>query len=279
MGGTTQKQAETDRQSAGTEAAARVADVLLMFTDAREPLGVSEIARMLGLSKAVVYRILRSLESRGIVGFNASERRYRLGPAATVIGARALRDSNLRSAALPILRRLQEETGETATVSELVGSSRAYIDQIPSRNEVKMTVEIGRRFPLHAGASSKAILAFARPEIRERVFSGPLEALTSRTQVSHRELERELRRIRSECVAASLGERQPGAGSVTAPIFGVDGYAIGSISVCAPVERLQPEIIYRLRPKVRGAAREISLKLGWDGVLPEEFDAPGAEEE
>ncbi len=257
----------------------RVADVLLLFTDAREPLGVSEIARRLGLSKAVVYRILRSLESRGLVGFDASERRYRLGPAAAVIGAWALRDSSLRSAALPVLRRLQEETGETATVSELLGSSRAYIDQIPSRNEVKMTVDIGRRFPLHAGASSKAILAFARPEIRERVFSEPLEALTPRTQVSHRKLALELRRIRSECVATSFGERQPSAGSVTAPIFGVDGYAIGSISVCAPVERLQPEVIDRLRPKVRAAAREISLRLGWDGVLPEEFDAPGAEEE
>lgn len=253
----------------GTTSATRVADVLLMFVGPDNSLGVSEIARRLGMSKTVVYRILRSLQSRGLVASDAPNHGYRLGPAATAVGARALRDSTLRGAALPVLGRLQEESGETTTVSELVVASRVYIDQIPSREEIKMTVEIGRRFPLHAGASSKTILAFARPELREKVFSEPLQALTPRTPVSRRDLEVELQRIREDRVAASLGERQHGTGSVSAPVFGVDGYAIGSISVCAPMERLRPEVIERLSPKVREAAQEISSELGWDGVLPD----------
>jgi IclR family acetate operon transcriptional repressor len=240
-----------------------VADVLLLFAEGPETLGVTEISRRLGLSKAVVYRILRSLVSRDLLV--KAGRSYRLGPAAAALGARALRDFNLRRAALPALRRLQSQTGETATVSALVGTHRVYLDQIPSLKEIKMTVEVGRPFPLHAGGSSKAILAFAPPGLREQILSGRLDALTPLTRIRREELEEELEEIGRMGVAASLGERQHGAGSVAAPVLGVDGYAIGSISVCGPVDRFDRETVERLSPMVRAAAREISLKMGWDG--------------
>jgi IclR family acetate operon transcriptional repressor len=102
--------------------------VLLTFAGSGEQQGVSEISRRLGLSKAVVHRILRSLVSRRLVSLNEMSGGYRLGPAAATLGARALRDLNLRENALPVLRRLQQESGETATVSELVGVSRVYLD-------------------------------------------------------------------------------------------------------------------------------------------------------
>src|SRR6476469_791348 len=86
---------------AGTEAAARVADVLLMFANGPDALGVSEIARELQLSKAVVHRILQSLASRSMVRTDPGTREYRLGPGAIALGARALRGLDLRSAAQP----------------------------------------------------------------------------------------------------------------------------------------------------------------------------------
>lgn len=253
----------------GTAAADRVADVLLSFAGARGALGVSEISRRLGLSKAVVHRILRSLVSRGLVALDEDGRRYRLGPAAATLGARALRDMNLREAALPVLRRLQAESGETATVSELVGVSRVYLDQVPSHQEIKMTVEIGRPFPLHAGASSRAILAFAPPELRRQILDGPLEALTPKTIVDRDGLGAELERNAREGVAVSFGERQAGAASVAAPLLGTGGYAAGAISVCGPVDRFDEEVVARLRPRVLDAAREVSRGLGWEGTKME----------
>jgi DNA-binding IclR family transcriptional regulator len=246
-----------------------VADVLLVFADESGAIGVSEVARRLGLSKAVVYRILRSLASRQLLSFEEESRAYRLGPAAAALGARALRDFELRRVAMPVLRRLQHETGETATVSCLVGTARVYLDQVPSLNEIRMTVEVGRPFPLHAGASSKAILAFCHPALRRQVLSGPLEALTPLTRTKGAELEAEIEQIRREGVAISLGERQQGAGSVAAPVLGVDGYATGSISVCGPVDRFDAETVKRIRPLVREAAREISLRMRWDGEVEE----------
>lgn len=256
-----------DIAEGGTEAARRVADVLMLFTGAEDVLGVSEISRRVGLSKAVVHRILRSLVSRELILPEQTERGYRLGPAAAAIGARALRDSSVRRAALPVLRRLQQDSGETATVSEVVGTSRVYLDQILSKNEVKMTVEIGRRFPLHAGASSKAILAFAHPDLQREVLEGPLEALTPHTKVDRAVLETEMEQIRRDWVVSSSEERLVGATSVAAPILNVDGCAVGGISICGPVWHIGPDLIERLRPMVRDAAQEISRKLGWSGGL------------
>ena len=241
-----------------------MADVLLTFAGTGGTLGVSEVSRRLGLSKAVVHRILRSLVSRRLLAVEDKSGNYRLGPAAATLGARALRDLSLRENALPILRRLQYKTGETATVSELVGVSRVYLDQVPSLQEIKMTVEIGRPFPLHAGASSRSVLAFAPPDLQRQILEGPLRALTPRTIVERAELEAELVRNAREGVAVSFGERQPGAASVASPLLVADGHAVGSISVCGPVDRFGEETVRRLCPLVQGAARELSRKLGWE---------------
>lgn len=254
----------------GTEAAVRVADVLRMFTDGPAAVGVSEIARQLGLSKAVVHRILQSLASRSFVQIDAKKREYRLGPAAVALGARALRDLDLRRAARPVLRRLRDETGETTTLSELVQSSRVYLDQFESAQEIKMTVELGRPHPLHAGASSRAILAYLPDERVNQVLRSGLPALTPKTPRTAAELRRQLSAIRHRGYATSLGERQAGAGSVAAPVFGIDGDVVGAISVCGPVSRFDPRTRERYAPLVRAAAEEASRALGWDGQVPGE---------
>jgi IclR family acetate operon transcriptional repressor len=256
----------------GTEAADRVADVLMLFARGPASAGVSEIARELGLSKAVVHRILQSLVSRSFVAVNPGTREYRLGPAALALGARALRDVDLRRAARPVLRRLRDDTNETTTLSELVDDGRVYLDQIESRQEVKMTVELGRPHPLHAGASSRVILAFLPRERVARIVDGGLPALTSDTITSTHALRRELAEVRRRGYATSHNERQPGAASVAAPVFNVESEVVGSLSVCGPASRFDDETSARFAPLVKAAAEEVSRALGWADAS----DASGA---
>lgn len=256
--------------SDGTEGAGRVADVLLRFVDGPQSWGVSAMARELDLSKAVVHRIMRSLVDRGLLTLDATSRTYQLGPAAAAIGARALRDSKLRRVSLPLLRELQRTTGETTTLSARVPGGRVYLDQVVSTHEINMTVELGRRFPLHAGGSGRAILAFFPAGEREDVLHGELRTLTSATQVDPEQLRTLLAETRQNGVAESGGERQPGAGSVAAPIFDLDGQVIGSISVCGPINRLTPEARRTYVPHVAETADRISRALGWHGGLPGE---------
>ncbi|XVQ14655.1 IclR family transcriptional regulator [Spirillospora sp. CA-255316] len=260
---TTVRKAAPGADNVGTEAAARVADVLLLFAGGPRYLGVSAISRELGISKAVVYRILQSLVSREVLATDEGVPGYRLGPAAVALGASALRRFDARAAATPVLRRLREETGETTTLSGLVGDERVYLDQFESPREIKMTVDLGTRFPLHAGSSGKIILAFLPEERREAVLSRPLAALTERTVTDEAALRAELRAIAAEGVAVSLGERQADAGSVAAPLIGPDGEVHGSISICGPSYRFTPEAVDRYRALVREAAEEIRRGWSW----------------
>ncbi|WP_433616549.1 IclR family transcriptional regulator [Dactylosporangium sp. CA-139114] len=257
-------------ESQGTEAATRVADVLLLFTDGPDRLGVTAIARSLDLSKAVVYRILQTLVERRLLVSDPASRAYHLGPAAAALGARALRESQLRSVAMPTLRELHLDTGETTTVSARVHGGRVYLDQVECTREIKMTVEIGRRYPLHAGSSSTCILAFLPPAEQEAVLSGELPSLTGRTVTDAERLRERLVTIRAEGLANSEGERQEGAGSVAAPVFDIDGTVVGAISVCGPAHRVDAAARERFGPMVRAAADRISRALGWSGGLPQD---------
>jgi IclR family acetate operon transcriptional repressor len=225
----------------GTETANRVADVLLLFGGGARRLGVSAISRQLGVSKAVVYRLLQSLVSRQLLA----------------LGAVALNQFDARTVAAPILLALRDRTDETTTLSWLIGADRVYVDQYESGQEIKMTVPVGVRFPLHAGASSKVILAFLPERRQAEVLAGPLPALTDDTLVDPAALRAELAEIAGTRVAVSLGERQTGAGSVAAPLLGPDGIACGAISVCGPHDRFTPDRCARYRELVRAAAEEI----------------------
>ena len=119
-------------------------------------------------------------------------RRYSLGPAVLVL-ADAYRDGlDHRATAVAAMRRLSESTGETVTMSVLSGGRRVYVDQVTPPVEVKMTVQVGGSYPLHAGSSSKAFLAFMAPGERRKVLSSELPAVTDATITSAAELEADL---------------------------------------------------------------------------------------
>ncbi|MGH8995856.1 MAG: IclR family transcriptional regulator [Acidimicrobiales bacterium] len=241
----------------------RAADVLLLFarSDASR-LGVTEIARTLGLSKAAVHRILSSLRNKGIVELDPVSRKYTLGPVIMSLGLTYLNKLDVRKVAGPELAALSRVTNETATLSVRTGHSRVYVDQVTPDREVLMSVQIGIPHPLHAGGSSKAFLAFLPDEEIDRYLSEPLRKLTPRTIVDPRKLRRELSAIRERGWAQSLGERQAGAGSVAAPILDYRSYPLAVVSVCGPVERLAEEVAVCAEHLTASTTR-ISVKMGW----------------
>lgn len=234
---------EPARSEATVLSVIRTADVLSYI--ARSPsrlVGVTDIAAAVGTSKAVVFRILTSLLERGYVGYDRSTRRYFLGPQALLLGVAALERSDLRSLAHEPLAGLSRATSETATLSVRNGWERIYIDQVTPDRDVKMVVPIGRPFPLHAGSSSKAFLAFLPPAEQDRYFREVRhrEQLTDRTLTSEPDLRQELEEVRARGFASSRGERQADAASVAAPVMDRDGLPAGVISVCGPIERFGP---------------------------------------
>lgn len=233
--------AETGNNSAST--VERAADILLLFASSSSPqLGVTEIATALGMSKSAVHRILLSFRNKNLLELDPDSRKYSLGPTLLGLGAKYLGQLDIRRMAAPELTALSRMTNETATLSVRSGDQRVYIDQVTPDREVLMSVQLGMAHPLHAGASSKAFLAFLPPDEIDGYLSGTLHQVTSRTVTDVRKLRRELVAIRQRGWAQSLGERQAGAGSVAAPVFDARGVPVAVVSVCGPAERMAGEI-------------------------------------
>lgn len=249
-----EQEAEHPRSGRGTTRhATRVADVVLALVDAPGGLRVTEVAERLDVSKSVVHRVLTALLGCGLVERDA-DATYRLGGTGRTLGLAAWRRSELLAAARPVLRRLQAATGETATVAVRVRDRRVHLEQLLSAHPLRMSVELGRALPLHAGATGRAILAFAPAEVLDRVLRAPLAQVTPATTTDPDRLCAQLEAVRRDHVATSVGERQPEARSVAAPVLDAHGLAVGALTVCGPSSRFTAELAEELRPTVRDAA-------------------------
>jgi DNA-binding IclR family transcriptional regulator len=239
----------------------RAVDVLNLFGREAGSLGVTEIAMELGLAKAVVHRILQAFKAKGYVDVDPVTRRYRLGPAAMVLGLSYLDRLDVRTVAHDALRQLSAATNETATLSVRFGDQRVYVDQVNPSRDVQMVVQLGRPFPLHAGASSRAFLAFLPDDEQKQYLSQRLEQVTDDTLVDPAALRAELRVIRAAGFAKSIGESDPGTVAAAAPVFDRHGDVTAVMSVCGPRERLHDHLD-AAGAQLRHMARETSRRLG-----------------
>lgn len=256
-----------ESSSATIAAVERAADVLMHFTATTEhDLGVTEIASSLGLSKAAVHRVLASLRGRGLVDLDERTHRYSLGVSAMKLGLTYLDRIDVRRIARPYLQELTDRTNETATLSVRVGDrSRIYVDQITPEREVIMSVTLGEVYPLHAGASSRALLAFLPPEqIEDYLKNAPLTSMTASTIIDPTSLREDLAAVKAQGWARSAAERKSGAASVAAPVRDHDGFAVAVISVCGPMERFAAEVD-GCRDALLHATRMLSRQFGFDG--------------
>ncbi|MER6719568.1 IclR family transcriptional regulator [Streptomyces halstedii] len=250
----------TSPSRSGISRALAVIDVIARTPHAQ---GVSVIARETGLSKAVAYRILRELVAGNFLSFDEDTKVYRMGPGALNIGLAAMRELDVPSIAHRHLVALSELTGQTATLSLRQGWARVYVDQVLSRQEIRMSVALGTSHPLHAGSSSKAILA-ALPdsEVEDYIDHHRLDSVTDATITSATTLRDEISLIRAAGYAVSVGERQAEAASVAACLHGPIGQVVGSVSVCGTRAMFGETSSRQLGERVARAAADISADLG-----------------
>jgi IclR family acetate operon transcriptional repressor len=238
----------------------RALAVLGVLAEASQPMGVTEIARRVGLPKSVVhYHVSVLVRNRYVEP--RPDRRYGLGYAALRLGRGGYSNLELRGRALPHLRTLHHDTWETVALCALVGRERVFVDQLVSPQEIALTVELGRPLPLYAGASGRIILAYLPEDTREAVLAQPLERLTPGTVVDPARLRSLLEAVREAGVAVSRSERQPGGASIAAPVFDNHGVA-GAMSVCGPEYRFDEASVDRFRAPLVLAAGELSRELG-----------------
>ncbi|HEY8474778.1 MAG TPA: IclR family transcriptional regulator, partial [Natronosporangium sp.] len=194
------------------QAVERVASILLAFTSVRGEQGVSDLSRRLGLPKSAVHRALDALVETGLVSRNVATSKYQLGPRALELGLAGFGTPDLRALAEPVMVQLRDRTEETVTLSYRVNTERVYAAQVESPQPVRMTITVGMRAPLYAGASGRAILAaMPEAEFEEYLAKVELRPLTGTTVFDPASLRSVIEEVRELGYAVSFGERDPWA--------------------------------------------------------------------
>jgi DNA-binding IclR family transcriptional regulator len=139
-----------------------------------------------------------------------------------------------------------------------------YLDRRQKDPGFRTLAAIGRRSPLHATASGKALLAYATASEQEAVLSGPLPASTTTTIVDRHSLAREIRRVREQGFAMCWGEHEPTLSSVAVPAIGPAGRPFASFAVVTSTERLRKSSPSRAVDQLRRAADELSRAVAGD---------------
>lgn len=224
---------------------------------AQPGLGVSEIARRCGDGRARVFRLLRTLEGRGLVARSGEAPTYRLGYAALLLGSAAASQIDIARLAQPVMRELGRATDETVQLRVRDGTEALCIAKWEPDRDIRSVAVVGRRRPLHAG-SGKLLLAQAPEEVRAAVLAG-LDAPRAAA------LARELERLREAESIVTRGELSSDAIGLAVPVRDHRGALAGLLHIGGPAQRFGEERVAAILELLRGAARSLSRGLGAPG--------------
>lgn len=222
--------------------------------------GVTDLAAELGLTKANVHRLLKTLVALGYVRKEEGSSRYEPSLKLWELATRVVHRHDLMAVAPPIVRALCRDTGESVQLAVRDGSSIVYVDKADSAHPVRATTQVGSRVPIHCVSTGKAILASSEGPSSGLKF--PLTAYTPQTITSREQLEHELTQVRRQGYAVNRGEWRSDIWGVAAAIVNARGETAGAIGVWGPEERFRGAKLKKIGAAVVAAAGKISKEMG-----------------
>ncbi|MCW5750587.1 MAG: IclR family transcriptional regulator [Alphaproteobacteria bacterium] len=247
--------------SGTVKSVAKVLDILEHLGHAGRPVGISDLARATSLHVSTAHRLLRTLSSRGYVEQRAESRRYALGPRVFELGNAYVSGRDFVTLARPRIEALRDRIGETVHLGVLSDGDVVEVCSALSQKPVGVSVRTGWRDPAHCSAVGKVILAHLPDEERKALLARrSLERRTARTITTHRELETELSRVRTQGYAVDDEELSDDLCCVAVPLLDGAGRAIAGMSAAMPKARFHseriPELVRLLGEAARGLARQ-----------------------
>lgn len=242
----------------GTQAVERAIAIIELFRGEQSALGITEIAKAVGLNISTAHRLMRALVAAGFMEQDPVTERYRLGIEIAVLGQRALEQAGYHLAK-PVMVQLAEATGESVSLGVRRNSEVVVIERAASSQPLRFDHPAGAEIQLHASGMGKVLLAFSglTPEAAVAQL-GALPRFTDHTIDDPAQLVAALHDIRSNGFAVNHEERYQGVNGVAAPVLGGGGVARAAVGVQGPSLRMTPERLQEIAPMVRRAADEIA---------------------
>ena len=252
------KAAKGDR----TDMVGKALGLLVLLGD--EPRGASaaEISRRADLPFSTTYRLLGSLTRDGFVDYEPDGRRYHLGLRIFQLGQRVSNHHGFAGTAMPVLRRVTEQTGEATILSVRDGHHHLTVNKVDGPQMFRVTSDPGHLGSLHTTAVGKALVAFAEYSERERLLAElELDPLTEHSITDRDAFRAEIDKVRRQGFAVMDEENETGMRAVAVPLLNSQGHAFASLATAVPVFRLSLEALVAHVPVLQEAAAELSARL------------------
>jgi DNA-binding IclR family transcriptional regulator len=225
-------------------------------------VGVTRVAKDAALPVSTSYRLLNDLVASGFASFDPETRSYYLGLKVFELSSRVSLTKGLSDVALPVMRRLSEEIGESVFMGVREGADVLLVEKVVGPGRIQVNDNIGSRIPLHRLAQGKSILAFLPEDEREDLINQmTLEPETPRTITDPGKLRDELDITRERRWASVDGENEEWVRAIATPILDVRDRPVAALAIAAPAFRVPMRELKECAPTLLDAVREIEVQL------------------
>ncbi|MES1926647.1 IclR family transcriptional regulator [Salinisphaera sp. T31B1] len=223
---------------------------------------LTALAATADMACSTAYRMLETLRHHELVAFDTHTQTWSIGVEAFRVGQRYARHTHYLAAGRAVMRRLSEQTGETANMAVIETGELVYVAQIETSAPIRAFIPTGTRGDPQASGIGKVLLAYMDDALRAELTRVPPPAFTDHTYTDAAELALELDRVRARGWAVDDQERYVGMRCIAAPIFNEYAEPIAGLSISAPIDRLPVDHLAHKAVEVVAGAEEVTRRIG-----------------
>ena len=259
MSATSRPGAVTNGERPALQSVTIALDIIDALADSRE-LGLSELARRVGIAKSTAHRTCSVLVGRGLLRRTPAGT-YQLGLRFVEYGQLATARSAVGERALPMLVELRNVLGETVQIGVPDGGDVVYVERVEGMHALRYIDGNPRRAPVHRSSAGKVLAAYI-PEVLEARLRAGLPPSTGYTIVVPDVFRQELATICKRGYARSIDETELGMSSLAVPIRAhVEGPVVAAISMVGPTARIAGSAESRHVATLTAGARQLTASL------------------
>lgn len=242
----------------------KMMSILDCFSTINRNLTLVQIANLSGMPRPTAHRMLSAMREIGFIEQDPRTGRYGLGIKLFELGNISLANMEIMREAKPFMDKLSKLSGETSHLGVFNGFEVIVIEREEPIERQSRGITPIEASPAHCTGVGKALLAYQRPEVIERVIDFGLKAFTKTTISNPEALRKELAKIRKRGYAIDNSEHQVWVRCVAGPIRNSSGHVFASISVTGPVDRMTDTKISSLAQLIVQTADAISRQIGYE---------------
>lgn len=264
---------DTDSKDGGVQSVDRALLLIETLAEDDEGYRLTDLAIRTGLSPSTIHRLLTTLEKRRFVQFDREQSMWHIGVQSFAVGSTFARRRNFVTQAMPYLRKLRDQTRETANLAVIDDGAMVILTRVESREIMRSVTKIGGRAPMVASGLGKALLStYPEEDVFAVIRREGMPRLTSKSIVRAGELCKSLHDIRERGYSIDDEEAQVGLRCVSAVVYDDRSEPLAAISVSGKASRVPDERLPVLGRLVHDVASEMTRGLG--GTMPTPVKTP-----